>query len=120
MLQEPETAQTAFETFLEVLPNKGYRILALCVMPDHVHLVLLSLDGCVKLGRAIGAAKSLVLTRVGRGLIAWQARFRDHIVRCTEDINNQIRYTVNNPVEAGLIDDWQEWPWTYVHDASLR
>lgn len=108
-------AKVVLDTWLEVLPNKGYRVLALCVMPDHVHVVLLSLEGRCELGIAIGAAKSLSCTRAGRDVIRWQVKSQDHVVRSTEDIGNQIRYAINNPVKAGLVDHWERWPWTYVY-----
>jgi len=109
-----------FTTWLEALPNKGYRILALCVMPDHVHAVLISEENCIELGDAVGAAKSLSSAQAGWGAIRWQAKSRDHIVRSNEDINNQIRYAINNPVRAELIDHWENWPWTYVYPEYLR
>jgi hypothetical protein len=33
-----------------------------------------------------------------------------------------ISYVISNPVEAGLVDEWQEWPWTggqLVEDRKL-
>ena len=113
-------AKIALDTWLEALPNKGYRVLALCVMPDHVHVVLLSEEGCIVLGDAVGAAKSLSCARAGWGAIRWQAKSRDHVVRSNEDIDNQIRYAINNPVRAELIDHWETWPWTYVYPEYQR
>lgn len=113
-------ARIAFDTWLEVLPNKGYRVLALCVMPDHVHVVLLSEEGCIALGDAVGAAKSVSCARAGWGGIRWQPKSRDHVVRASEDIENQLRYTVNNPVRMALVEHWEAWPWTYVYPEYLR
>jgi putative transposase len=115
---DPSLAKIVYDTFLQVLANKGYKVLALCIMPDHLHVVMLSVEGCIAMGRAIGAAKSLSCKRAGRDVIQWQEKLRDHIVRDNEDIDNQIQYAINNPVRAGLTDDWQKWPWTYVIPGS--
>ncbi len=31
----------------------------------------------------------------------------------TEEFGRIVRYVLNNPVKAGLVEDWSKWPWTY-------
>lgn len=43
----------------------------------------------------------------------WQAESYDHYTRDHEEWLRTIRYTLNNPVKAGLVQEWQEWPWSW-------
>ena len=35
--------------------------------------------------------------------------YYDHIIRNDEDINNQIKYILYNPVRASLVENWNEY-----------
>lgn len=35
-------------------------------------------------------------------------------MRDLEDEEGTVRYIRNNPVKAGVVEDWKEWPWNYV------
>jgi len=43
--------------------------------------------------------------------IEWQKSFYDHILRTDDEIDNQIRYFLENPVRKGIIEDWKKYPW---------
>lgn len=43
----------------------------------------------------------------------WQHESYDHFVRDTAELNRIRRYILNNPVKAGLVSEWAEWPWSY-------
>lgn len=42
----------------------------------------------------------------------------DHCVRSEAELGRIIAYVVNNPVKAGLVSEWQAWPWTYYCGAQ--
>ncbi len=44
----------------------------------------------------------------------WQHESYDHVVRNEREYERILAYIVNNPVKAGLVSDWQEWPYTFV------
>ncbi len=46
----------------------------------------------------------------------WQHESYDHVVRDEAELGRIIKYVIQNPVAAGLVEDWQEWRWTYVRD----
>jgi len=50
---------------------------------------------------------------LGRSGAFWQAESYDHYSRDEEDWARSIRYTLNNPVNAGLVKEWQEWRWSW-------
>jgi len=80
-------------------------------MPNHVHLLALNVDGSLlDLMRQFKGRKS---TRL-RGRVkspVWQRSFHDHILRRNEDINRTVLYLLENPVRAGLVRKWTEYPW---------
>lgn len=51
---------------------------------------------------------------LGRTGAFWQHESYDHVVRDAAELERVIRYVANNPVAAGLVQEWTEWPWTYV------
>ena len=44
----------------------------------------------------------------------WQHESYDHVVRNEKEFERILAYIVNNPVKAGLVADWQDWPYTYM------
>jgi REP element-mobilizing transposase RayT len=45
----------------------------------------------------------------------WQHESYDHVVRNEKEFTRIVAYIANNPVKAGLIEDWQAWPYTYIN-----
>ena len=91
------------------IPVYVYRI-----MPDHVHLVLSPADGC-DLIAFVAQFKNLVQRAAWRtGLVGhiWQPRFWDHFLRGDEDLGRTVAYVLANPVRAGLVGTWQEYPYS--------
>ena len=43
----------------------------------------------------------------------WEVESYDHEIRDEEEFGRVIRYVLNNPVKAGLVNHWSEWPWNY-------
>ena len=50
---------------------------------------------------------------LGREGQFWQRESYDHIVRDRDEQLRIRRYILNNPVRAGLVDHWTEWPYSY-------
>jgi REP element-mobilizing transposase RayT len=43
----------------------------------------------------------------------WQHESYDHVIRDDEELEQTIWYVLFNPVKAGLVNSWQDWPWTF-------
>lgn len=43
----------------------------------------------------------------------WEHESYDHVVRNDEEFHRIVAYVLNNPVKAGLVNDWQEWRWSW-------
>lgn len=83
------------------------RTLAFVVMPDHLHW-LFRLDAAATLSQVVQRVKSVSAHRIRRAL--WQAGFHDRGAREGEDVRNQARYIVANPLRAGLVETVGDYP----------
>jgi REP element-mobilizing transposase RayT len=112
-LKRPAIAQVVAET-LQKFDGERYRLFAWCIMPNHVHVVcqpLLSfdLDDILQSWKSYTAQQANgILNRKGK--VFWQREYFDHLIRDDGQFDRAIRYTVENPIKAGLKD----WRWVYV------
>jgi len=93
-------------------------IFAYSIMPNHVHILTSPLGGA-NLSTILGSYESYVTQRAWEyGVIGklWQRSFYDHILCKHDDAQRIIAYILNNPVNAGLVAHWQDWPWCGTPD----
>lgn len=112
--------------FVESLRNNAIRcqvsLLIYCFMPDHVHLLVQN-GKQSDLIRFINSYKSWttrVAWRYGFEGSVWQRSFYDHLLRDDESVERHIRYIIENPVRAGIVDTWIEYPYTGSFALDLR
>ncbi|MDQ7992648.1 MAG: transposase [Propionicimonas sp.] len=94
----------------------GCRVLAYCLMTNHVHLVLQTLDEPVgKVMKRLGVRYVLWHNRKhGRVGHLFQDRFRSRPVDDDTYLVTLLRYVWNNPVAAGIVQDAAEYQWGSV------
>jgi REP element-mobilizing transposase RayT len=113
----------ATEEILEERANAtGVRVFAYCIMPDHIHIVLAPSVDC-DIVTFVGQFKNLAQRAVWRHGVAgrfWQPSFWDHFLRGDEDLKRVAKYILANPVRAGLVERWQDYPFagSLVWDVS--
>jgi len=94
-----------------------YRLVAWCVMPNHVHVALEPIGGR-ELPEILHSWKSYTAKQINKILGAdgplWETEYYDHLIRDEKDLLAQIQYVVANPRRAGLKD----WKWVGVARAS--
>ena len=98
-------------------PKVGLSIWAYCLMPNHVHLVVVPREAD-SLARLFGEAHRKYTRRINKrenwcGHL-WQERFHS----CPMDEEHllaAVRYIELNPVRAGLCDSPTDWNWSSVH-----
>ena len=85
-----------------------------CFMPDHLHLISMGyedrsdvLGGVDKFKQATG---HWLASRFSN--CEWQDSFYDRIIRRPEELAQKVRYILDNPVRAGLVKDWRDYPFT--------
>jgi REP element-mobilizing transposase RayT len=116
-LAQPEVA-TIVKASLHFYTPTDYRLHAYCVMGNHVHLVVTLPDTLTKpFYRILQAQKRFSATRANKllGLTGqfWARESYDHIIRSSNEYQRVIGYVLNNPVKAGLIANWRDWPHTF-------
>jgi putative transposase len=91
-------------------------IWAYCLMPNHVHMILVPADQDGLRG-TLAEAHRRYTTRVNRrngwtGHL-WQGRF-GAVLLDEEHLINAVSYISLNPVRAGLVEKPEQWPWSSV------
>ncbi len=104
--------------------EKSYELFTACIMCNHVHLLLRLLPGSPTLDRILQNHKKFtavqsnkILKRSGK---FWEEESFDTLVRNNAHFYNISNYIINNPVKAGLIKNWTEWRWTYIHPELIK
>lgn len=123
-LKEEKIARIVQEA-LHYFDDKDYDLYAYCIMPNHVHVVFKHLNRgggnspkndyqIMKILHSIKSYSALECNRVlKRSGAFWQSESYDRVIRDRNELESTIRYTLNNPVKAKLVDYWEEWPYTY-------
>ncbi len=105
--------------------NREYELYAYCIMSNHVHLVFKHLSKMIRqeseefpvtdilasLKKYTSKHCNIELKRTRNAF--WQAESYDHVVRDAEELERVIFYTLHNPVKAGLVENWRDWPHSY-------
>ncbi len=58
-----------------------------------------------------GFSAHRVKKKLGRKGRVWQTESFDHVVRSSENLDAKIAYVLENPVRAGLVGEWMQYPW---------
>jgi REP element-mobilizing transposase RayT len=115
LLNQEGAANIVLES-LRWLEEQGKIILdAAVVMPDHLHIVMGLRKG--SLAEVMRSFKGYTAYKINKlekkkGPI-WQPQYHDHALRQDEDLNQVVLYTLSNPVRAGLVKDFQNYPFWY-------
>jgi REP-associated tyrosine transposase len=104
---------TRFVEFGKTGPDLGAWLGAYVLMPDHFHAFVVIDDERRNLSTWIKSLKNaLSKTLRARGIPSphWQKGFFDHMLRGDESYSAKWDYVRNNPVRAGLVKNWKDWP----------
>jgi len=90
-----------------------YDLHAYVVMPHHVHVVCTPL---AHMSRVLEWLKGATARRANRILnrsgAFWQDESYDHWIGTGREMNHVIGYIEYNPVNAGLVETPEDWPWS--------
>lgn len=119
-LQEPAVAQCVVDAFrFGERQLKLYHLVAFCVMPNHIHLVVAPLAPLSKISKSIkgftARTANQILGRTGERF--WQDESYDRWIRNADQQNSIVEYIENNPVSAGLTQAADQWPWSSASHA---
>ncbi len=113
-LRRPEIARLT-EGALLYFDGQRYRLLAWCIMPNHVHVMIETREG-FPLQEILQSWKSFTSKEanklLGRRGEFWQREYLDRYIRHAEHYEQAVAYIEENPVKAGLVRIKTEWPWS--------
>ena len=140
-LKDDRIAKEVAES-LHYRDGKVYRLVSYCIMANHVHVVFMPLpiqpsdvaqpvrlrSNDAQPNRLCYNALSSIMQSL-KGYTAWKANrilgrsgkfwhheSYDHVVRNPIELQRIVTYVLNNPIKAGLVDEWQKWQWSYYKD----
>jgi REP element-mobilizing transposase RayT len=114
IFNDKRVAQTTLNCLHELRQKLHFNLYVYCLMPDHFH-ALIGVGGSSRtLGAICGAFKSLSTRAYWKWYEGklWQRQFFDHIIRNEADFFETRDYIRLNPVRKGLVERWEEWPYT--------
>ena len=119
------------EVTLECRRNRPFEIVAVVVLPDHLHAIWRLPDGdadystrwawlkkeFTKRWLAEGGPEQEISAsrRNNRRRGVWQRRFWEHLIRDERDFERHIDYIHFNPVKHGQVARPLDWPWSSFH-----
>jgi putative transposase len=135
-LKEHAVADKVAEN-LHRFDGEAYRLDAYSVMSNHAHTVfrplLSELDftqiWAGEFNQHPGLSKIMFSLKgrsarecnliLGRSGSFWEHESFDHVVRSGK-FDKTIRYVLNNPVKAGLVEKWRDWQWNYCRSELVE
>lgn len=113
-LEQPAIAQLVVDAIMH-FDARRYCLLAWCVMPNHVHVIVEPIDGN-RMGAIVHAWKSFSAMQANRlldrGGPFWHRDTSDRFVRDEDDLVRTINEVEDSPVRAGLVASAAAWPWS--------
>ena len=121
-LRQPEIATLVQDALLH-FDGERCRLLAWCLMPNHVHVVVEmleshSLSDIVRSWKTFTAR--LANARLGRSGPFWHADYFDRYMRDEAHLAQTVDYVENNPVKAGLARLPGDWRWSSARFRALQ
>jgi REP element-mobilizing transposase RayT len=109
---DPDMAAIVIESLEFQCAKAKADLLLYCVMPDHVHLVVtIGERDLISILHDFKSYTGHVWKRRTGKTPLWQESFHDHGVRRSEKMDELVKYVVENPQRAGLVNDWTRYPW---------
>lgn len=123
ILNDPDIHEGLIQ-FVTEGEERGAWLGAYVLMPDHLHAFVVIDDERLKLGtwmKSLKNAVSKVLRQRDVPPPHWQKGFFDHILRSGDSYSEKWEYVRENPVRAGLVSTWIDWPFVgEIFDLEFR
>ena len=119
LLANPAAARIVQDSLLHFDATR-YHLLAWCVMPTHVHVLVAQIDGWL-LADVVHSWKSFTAHAVNTALrrtgTVWSREYFDRMMRDEGQTGTAQAYIENNPVKAGLCAAPEDWRWSSAFPA---
>lgn len=121
-LAEPAVAQMIMSA-IKFMAHQGFwSVFEYVIMPNHIHLMIEitqdSLwDNMLRFKRWTGRQGTGLVNHNGKSF--WQREWFDHWPRSVAEFEGIVGYISRNPVKAGLVKEFEEWPFASWHEAPF-
>ena len=103
-------------SWTNVRSRVAHDVLAVVVLPEHLHAVIRMDDKTGGYSRLWQEIKKGFTRRISPGGSSpWQPRFWEHTIRDEADLQAHVDYVHINPVKHGLVERACEWPYSSFH-----
>lgn len=113
--------------------NKDFNLIAYTIMSNHVHMVIFPFLNKIAseseyknkypLGGLMASFKKYTALKANKILnrsgAFWQHESYDHVVRDNKELFRIVKYVLNNPVKAELVEDYNKYKWNYYNPKYL-
>ncbi len=118
-LRRPKLAEKMSDA-LQHFEGQRYRLLAWCIMPNHVHVLMETLTPIARIvqgWKSVTARWALAHNEdLKLGIPSpkhlWMRDYWDRYIRNDRHFENTVLYIHQNPVQAGLCQRAEDWPWS--------
>jgi len=122
--------ERAFKTFKVAASRlKRWKVLAAVLMPDHLHVIAAPTENRhARVGDFSAAIKRWMRNEIQRDgkrgacptTVAWQWQpgCFDRLLRSNESLHEKWLYVEENPVRAGLVDRFEDWPYRFAFNEA--
>ena len=117
------------QAFKNVMQIYKFEIIAICILPEHIHLIINPTD-INEYPKIISSIKHSFSKNVGqvcptynlqegyknkREKGIFQRRYYEHTITSQEELNNHIDYIHYNPVKHGYVERVKDWEYSSFH-----
>jgi REP element-mobilizing transposase RayT len=127
LLKDPQYANIVADA-LRFYKDSQYNLHCFCIMPNHVHMLITLKESenshNIFVSKMLYSIKRYTANQINkhRGTkgAVWQRESYDHVVRSPEEMGRIINYILLNPVKAGLVTDWMDWPYSWIDEMLIE
>jgi RecG-like helicase/REP element-mobilizing transposase RayT len=113
--------------------NTRYELFAICVMPDHVHVLFqpwpkneasheeTTFWSLTELMRSLKSFSAREINRAeGKAGTVWEKETFDRYIRSDSDLVEKFHYILRNPWDAGVAKRNENYPWVWTPEDEIR
>ena len=121
-LKQAEIAKVVMDA-IHFRDGDKYELICFTIMSNHIHIVFTVLNENINLYTILQRLKQFTATEANKILnrtgAFWQQESYDRVVRDAKELSRIIIYVLNNPVKIGLVEDWRDYPFSFVNENYL-
>jgi len=117
-LQNPDVAKLIIDSLLWIEENYKWKMIAVAIMPNHVHILTSGESAIKAFSPAFSNFKGFTAREANKLLSRngafWSPETFDHWCRNPFEEDRIKKYIIENPVKAGLVEKYSDWPWMII------